>query len=343
MHRWSWIFVALLCAWSPGIDFGFREGRESLPVDDAPGPERCTSCHQPQGKDWAESRHAASWTNDVFQAGYIVEPRKFCVNCHAPHPEQGAEIQRNQDWYESLGPGSTLPIPERHDEPSAKHGIHCSTCHWRDGEILSSKPVTGAPHPIRVEPALATAQLCKGCHEFPMPVFRHGDTVFTETMMQSTWSEWQSWEGASSKDCLDCHMPEGRHLWHGAHDLQRLQDAVVVKPVRGGFEVSVHGVGHRVPTGDLFRNLQLQIQGNGEWTTIARFGREFGPKETPEGLIKIETADTRLLPDETRFIPLDRRYTRWRLQYHYASPQDEALAWVGVDQLIVTVSEGRFR
>ena len=47
----------------------------------------CQFCHQQQYDDWYASRHRSAWSNDVFQTGYLVEQKDFCVYCHAPLAE----------------------------------------------------------------------------------------------------------------------------------------------------------------------------------------------------------------------------------------------------------------
>jgi len=52
----------------------------------------CASCHPAEHAEWASSRHAAAWTNGIFQREYRDVPRRWCVHCHAPMTPQVAEV-----------------------------------------------------------------------------------------------------------------------------------------------------------------------------------------------------------------------------------------------------------
>ena len=83
------IFVA--GAAPPADPLGYTGGAGPLVldgrVDGGPGwmsAADCGDCHEQALAEWTDSRHHRSWTNDLFQAGLIAEPQRFCVYCHAP-------------------------------------------------------------------------------------------------------------------------------------------------------------------------------------------------------------------------------------------------------------------
>ena len=135
---------------------------------------------------------------------------------------------------------------------------------------------------------------------------------------------------------------------HGAHDVGMLRRALDVRATSAGgmatFSLRSVNVGHRYPTGDLFRNLTLEIDdGGGDWRTIARIGRAFDTRLDETTLLahKVETANTTLAPGEIRTVSVPvRGPVGWRVRYHYGSEQDELLARVSFDALVVTLLDG---
>ena len=43
----------------------------------------CATCHAAIAAEWRSSMHSASWTDEVFQSAYAVEPMAFCRNYSA--------------------------------------------------------------------------------------------------------------------------------------------------------------------------------------------------------------------------------------------------------------------
>lgn len=307
--------------------------------------ESCRDCHASIVEDWHGSRHRASWTNAIFFEGYLDEPEPFCVYCHAPLAEQAAEVLANQRWYLArASPGSIVASVPLQPEPSAAEGVTCAVCHLREGRIVST--FASGAHRSRIEPALADGELCASCHEFPFPVFTPSATLLTDALMQSTASEWRAWRQAGGdRSCQDCHMPAGRHVFRGAHDLAFLRDSVRVeaRAVEQGvrFELRSVGVGHQLPTGDLFRHLTLEVDRGDGFTSIHRIGRTFRTWIDPQlGVVRKGPAgDTRLRPGEPRVVTTDAAL-RWRLRYHYGSERDEARGRNPEDVLVVTLHEG---
>ncbi len=183
----------------------------------------CAQCHRAETAEWNDSLHRAAFTDGDFQASFALEPVAFCFGCHAP---------------EAHG---------RDDVRGAARGVGCTSCH----EVPREHGKPGA---------VATTKSCTSCHEFPFP----GNPSF----MQSTVSEHaRSPFGATS--CTSCHLPkvaDGHrdHRFHVSRNVPLLRAALQVVPrlVLDGVEIELvtRGVGHAMPTGDLFRRLVVLVR-----------------------------------------------------------------------------------
>lgn len=286
----------------------------------------CEPCHAELVAEWRGSLHAASWTDPVFQAAYAVEPLAFCRNCHAPlHREPGV------------------------DGVAASEGISCAVCHIRDGVILGAgrREASAAPHPVRVDERLRTSGFCAPCHDFGflsggLPGHPRRETT---ELQQSTFTEWQTQrdragEGAAAvSECQGCHMDargEGpaRHAGHAFPG--RLDPAFVASAVAVGLDVARDGaavtvtarvtpraVGHSMPTGDLYRRLELRVWVDGDERHAARldYARSFADRRDASfGAVRYEAGDTRVGEpgSEARTLRLEAApgaSLGWRLDY----------------------------
>ncbi|MCA9491300.1 MAG: hypothetical protein KC621_15320 [Myxococcales bacterium] len=301
----------------------------------------CAGCHPDEVADWERSRHRASWTNELMFEGYVQETRRFCVTCHAPLREQVDEVLANTPFYRSRDPGSGVAPTAMFPEPMAAEGVTCVVCHLREGRVLA---VDGAgAHRFTDAPELASAELCGSCHQFPVAGFVDGRMAPTETLMQGTYDEWRRWSASTGdgRVCQDCHLPAGRHLFRGAHDLDWLRASVRVERDGDELVVSTVDVGHDLPSGDLFRALTLEVDEGAGFGVVARFGRSFGEAydDALGAPVKVLTADTSLRPGELRRVSVSAS-ARWRLRYHFASELDERRARLPLDEIVVTVGEG---
>ena len=281
----------------------FSGGRAPLTVGPAPtgtastAAAACASCHAEIAAEWRGSQHAASWTDEVFQSAYAVEPMSFCRNCHAPT--------------------HTTTVPRG---VAADDGVSCAVCHVRAEHVLGVRRSSAAPHPMLAVRALAGSAFCAGCHQFNFP----GDTgpggahFETGEPMQDTYAEWlDSAAAAGETPCQGCHMPwvddaRGRHRSHrfpGGRDLALLRSAVdVAATARGAGDHTVvtvtltpRALGHSFPTGDLFRRVEVTAAWASDPATMVRVGlaREFRnvPARTAHGaltFVRRQSADTRL-------------------------------------------------
>lgn len=320
--------------------FGFTEGAEPLDVRWASAAS-CGDCHEEQAEDWAGSRHRVAHTNPLYELGLVDEPSAFCVNCHSPVAAQAREVMADLAWYRWRRAGEVGPEPARVPSPRAEEGVTCVACHVRDGAVLSTTDAPFATHRVQVAP-IDDAAFCAGCHEFRMPAFTAGTWTLTDVPMQSTYAEWKAWGGPSS--CVDCHMPGGRHVFRGAHDRAFLTGALDARPAGSGdarvLELRSVDVGHAFPTGDLFRNLTVEVLDGGTWTTLHRIGRRFDVEDDDTGLAvhKRVVEDTSLQPGEVRRVAIGDR--AWRVRFHYGSERDEHRGALGDDVLYAVLASG---
>lgn len=307
----------------------FREGLAPLSgVGALPGSSSCASCHPDEYAQWERSRHRVAATNTVFIDGLQQEPHVRCVNCHAPIPEGARDLLR------TLGPrGAALPASS-----TAHEGVSCAVCHVRDGEMLSVGG-RGYGHEHRQTPSLSDPTFCAACHEFSGHDVRDGVTTMNDLPMQSTFTEWQSWTKATgdTRTCQDCHMPGGRHDFVGTAPAM-LRDALVVavERVDGHAEVVLASreVGHRYPTGDVFRHLTVHAVVDGQRQVLLRLERRTALVEGPEGPQQVMAHDTRLVPGTPRRLPLPKGSAAVVVTYHRADDKAEARGRVSYDELV---------
>ncbi|MCB9594555.1 MAG: hypothetical protein H6719_17615 [Sandaracinaceae bacterium] len=219
------------------------------PIDAGPVPAgidaidaaSCGACHEQHAREWAASAHRTAFTNAIFQAEFEPHRRPYCQRCHAPR-----------------------------GEPSA--GVDCAVCHVRDGAVLNPTISGRAPHAGRVAPLDGTLA-CARCHDFAFE--SQPDLGLQRTV--------QEWVGSRHHDtpCQGCHMPRrGRarsHRFPGGLDPGLLEHAIRVEAravsegsrTRLTLTMSTDAAGHAVPTGDIFRRLEVTA-----WPVAAPARRE---------------------------------------------------------------------
>jgi hypothetical protein len=314
-------FIALLCAPAPDV--------HGDPLPRLPGPaprgrpqgfatraenRRCEGCHEDIAAEWRASLHRQAFTDRVFLKAYAIEPLPFCRGCHAPEAD-----------------------PAHHPDADAQAvGIGCVTCHLVDGEIVSAKgrAAQGDVHAVRADARLATEAGCAPCHQFDFP-------QKASAAMQDTVAEHRAGRLAD-KPCRDCHMPlvqgsAGRphrdHHFTVLGDPALLRSAVEARASRDGEEavmvhVRVAAAGHAVPTGDMFRRLEIRaraVDASGKTVTTAApviLERQFSMRVDEGSVQRIPTADTRLpATGATRSLrlafpsPVDGLAVRWEVVY----------------------------
>ena len=262
--------------------------------------ESCGVCHESHYREWQSSVHRTAYTNPVFVAEYGRRHRAFCRRCHAPRAV------------------------------AASDGIDCAVCHVRDGAILNPTVSGRAPHRSREAPALGQPFACARCHEFEFEN-QPGE------LLQRTLTEWtRSPASERGATCQSCHMPGApghhRHDAPGSRDPEMLARALSVDArARSGdsqttltLRLEVDGAGHAVPTGDMFRRLQIRawpIERPGDVAT-AWLRRRFSVDRRGWH----ETSDTRIPARGRREVVLElgpAREVGWSIDL-WLLPQSEA-------------------
>lgn len=310
---------------------GFHEGLATLTgVGALPPSSSCASCHPDQYAQWERSRHHGAATNTVFVDGLKQEPHARCMNCHAPVPGGVRDLAR------TIGP-RPQPLPTT---SPAHEGISCAVCHVRDGVVVSAGPGRGYGHDVRPLPALKDAAFCAACHEFSGHEMKDGVTTLNDLPMQSTYSEWRAWRERTGDErtCQACHMPGGRHDFDGTSQAL-LRRSLEVSFERHGSDVDAvvdaRDVGHRFPTGDVFRHLTLHIEdATGERRELFRFERRTALVDGDAGLRQVIASDTRLVPGEPRRLRLPDDARAVVVTFHRADDKAEARGRVSYDELV---------
>lgn len=306
----------------------FSQGREPIVSGWELTPERlapsaCAACHPTEHEEWRGGAHARSWRNRRFQRAYELEPRAWCRHCHAPLALQEAN-------------------------PTARDaGISCVACHVRNGRMIAAQSADASPHRTLVDPDFGGPAFCAGCHQFAFPVSLGDPIVYSEQPMQNTFAEWQE---SGAPPCADCHRRGHRLLgpsdpgWlrslvRGAAVDRRDEDVL-------SFRIELAARGHRAPTGDLFRSLELEIardEAFEEMLLRRRYGRVLGPGFVTPFVVssRVDVLDT-TIPAADRFLrvtidrpALDVVYARLRYHYHdptgtdlgRAEPDDSLVLW----------------
>jgi hypothetical protein len=271
---------------------------------------------------WSASRHAIASSNPTYTASFRRSQHPWCEECHAA---------------------------------SGADAVGCAACHLdADGdELVGGTPSWRAERVHRIRPRDPDAGVCDGCHQFRFPrpsaldaalilspkgpaldVPRGGHpAAFTDTALQDTVAEWAASAAASDTPCTDCHDP---HTAPGAHDVERLRDAVSATVALDGDRVratiTATGAAHAVPTGDPYRRLRLTICPP-ERCEVPFASHDLERQFDRQGDDWVLVSDTRIPPatdgdsaSVVVLLPIDVPLppgTRWRLFYHYADPRHE--------------------
>lgn len=244
---------------------------------------RCEGCHTEIAAEWRGSQHRTAWDDPVFQAAYAVERQAFCRECHAPEYDP------------------------RHEPAEARHtGVGCVTCHVQ-GEPKSlivgarSLAAKGDRHGVVGDPRMASSRACAACHQFEF-------LQPQESAMQSTLEEHAASPYAAAS-CQSCHMPSvsgsdsARHKSHrfrvqGDQDLLRSALSVSAQSAEERslvLALRTNKVGHAVPTGDMFRRLEVRARiDGGPRARPVVLARRFRMTPTERGPARLQVGDDRL-------------------------------------------------
>jgi len=299
---------------APTVGFLPGPGRERG-LDAAAHNAACEGCHSTIAQEWRDSMHRRAEVDPVYQRAFAIEPMAFCQSCHAPEADASTKVPK----------------------PLADLGIGCVSCHVDDaGRIVSgpaSRDAENAPHEVVRLNSFSTADACASCHQFEFPdrILRRG-----VELMQSTVDEHARSKFAKTP-CADCHMPkvEGHksHRFAITGQPEIIRAAVKIRVDRSGpaslkIAIAPNGVGHAVPTGDLFRRLEVSVEAVGpEFNIVDRqvrhLTRHFERRDTHLGIaMPFLVADDRVGPDsEPRIVELQLspeasgRPLAWRVAY----------------------------
>jgi cytochrome c554/c'-like protein len=282
----------------------------------------CVRCHAVIGEEWRQSQHRDAWDDRVFLAAFVLEPIPFCRRCHAPE------------------------VAESSDEPDpARHlGVGCVTCHVQADGVLGTRDRPGGAdaHPVIGEPRLTGASWCSGCHEFAFPEPQ-------DSAMQGTVAEHRE-SLHRDRSCQHCHMPlvhdaAGSHRSHRftvQGDAAILRGALVAEARRSSarsiaVELRVTGAGHAVPTGDMFRRLEVRARAGSSTAAPVVLAREFRREDTPRGPRRLQIGDSRVeASGEPRHVeltfpePIDAETVGWQVLYQRMGPHEAMLFGVDV-------------
>lgn len=140
---------------------------------EAPSAKDCGACHEQQYREWSESAHAASFTNERFVAATNRHAFADCLGCHIP----------GSVFIESA------PVARGYHRDE---GVNCIVCHMKEGKLAGPVSRTGiiAPHETGEKDAFyRDSRLCGKCHE-------------------GTYREWLASSIPEKKNCQECHMSE---------------------------------------------------------------------------------------------------------------------------------------
>lgn len=291
----------------------------------------CGRCHAAIHAEWRGSGHAGAFEDPVFRAEHDPAPSSFCADCHA-----AGRAQHGHDVHD---------------------GVDCASCH-ASGQAATVDTGDAGP--------------CAACHQFGFPPGELGTHGLYDPAdpLQDTVREWQRSDAARDGiGCIDCHMPwvgdgEARHRSHrlvGAGDPGLVRQAVVAtataRSIAGGLEVTVTlapgEVGHRVPTGDMFRRLRVAAWNDGSEPVERWLGREFAqlPASDDRGFRLRPAFDDRIPapgdgePVRVRLVLPDARarQARWSVELHRMPPEQARARGLDPERLRTPVAEGIVR
>lgn len=216
----------------------------------------CAPCHSEVTAEWAQTAHAVSWADEIYQAEVKEKSRpEACYGCHIPQPLHGGKLGERPD--------------ARAD--ARDFGISCEACHLGPaGEMIGPRDAQTKAHATRRADSMVgvgSSALCIGCHRVTVgPVV--GIAKDYETSKQAE----------RGRSCVGCHMAKLERRWADpgsegevplregrSHAIQTPRDPAFLRrafepelvTAGGKTTVRVHNrAGHRVP-GLIGRSIEL--------------------------------------------------------------------------------------
>jgi hypothetical protein len=209
-------------------------------------------------------REAAEWNESLHHTAFT--DKDF---------QASFAVEPAQFCYDCHAPKSKV----RGDAIGEARGIDCESCHLANEKHFGTRD-------------------CGGCHEFTFP--------HRNDLMQSTLAEHRASPFAGTK-CATCHMASTNghrdHRFSVTRNPDYLEAAMTLEATRtstGGVSVKLtsNHVGHKFPTGDLFRRLRLVVS-SGDLAHEVILERHFEKRISQQH----EVSDSRI--DQTRTIVFD--------------------------------------
>jgi hypothetical protein len=284
----------------------------------------CEACHREIAAEWRGSLHHRADVEPSYLRAFAIEPMPFCRGCHAPEAvaaePEGADVAAlgvGCVTCHVTGPGGTLAAPAAPAAPPAAPSAPAAA------------PSAPAPHAVVRDARFAGAAACSACHEFAFPAAR-GRTA--AELMQSTVTEHAA-SPAAGEACAGCHMPRTRsgrrsHAFLASRDPATLRRALEVRAARTSattvrLTLLPQHPGHALPTGDLFRRLELSAEAAGPdrislGSAVRYLARHWEPR--PRGGGRVLVRDDRPRQDPVSIdldvgAPAAGRDIVWRVAY----------------------------
>jgi hypothetical protein len=233
--------------------------------------ESCGACHPQQYRDWQTTVHSRAWTEPYFQVDWAFDGRQqICRNCHTPLDRQQEHrvlgFRDRAKWDPVLAPNPDF------DPALQKEGVTCAGCHLRDGKMLGPGKSANAPH--QTERFGNANEVCLRCHvvqgnrwdtfyKMP-PCGTVAEIAATEGRLKKRSGEYAV-RDVAGLGCVQCHMPEGRHLWRGGHDPAMVRTALGASLSQSSARsaqlvLQNTGAAHFLPTGTPDRHLTVRLR-----------------------------------------------------------------------------------
>lgn len=241
------------------------QGLDSLNAKD------CGECHQQIYQEWQTSMHSRAFSSPFFQAYHKKDKYDpSCLVCHTPLQNQLRETISYQDenFYSPIARHNP-----NYNQVLQSEGVTCSACHVRDGVVLGpySADQLNSPHPVKYDSKFKSKQICLQCHQVPSKPYALLQYGVCSTGEEFAGSHWEK----GGFICQDCHMekkqrslvdgfPEREtrmHNWPGGYSNEQLRKSFTFSAFRKSegivIRITNSGAGHRVPTGDPDRYIDL--------------------------------------------------------------------------------------
>lgn len=209
-------------------------------------------------------------------------PPPECGGCHAAETaEWNSSLHRasftDPDFQTSFAIEPETFCHDCHAAQSEAKGIGCTSCH-------ASETGHGA-----------AKNDCAGCHEFAFP---HRTDLMQSTLREHSESELRE------TSCTSCHMAKSadghrNHRFDVSRNADFMKRAVTMATARTTDGIRIHltpkNVGHKFPTGDLFRRVLVVVRSeSAEGVPIGEGEILIGRRFEHGGFLAKEIADTRL-------------------------------------------------